>query len=156
MHQDKSYSDKWVRYWAYVIKRSAELLGKEKDQIVPGEDFSLSEVVHCKCKKEAAAKGALDECAGRFLRRVIHASGARVIVCVGNLARKGLENVFDEIEGKRFRNVFGPVLVGGQSRYFVFVPHSNARGKPKCYEKVLSRRDLHRLPEFSKTLIFKP
>ena len=52
----------------------------------PGEDFALSEVVHCKSKKEEGVASALSTCSGRYLNELLSCSGALVIVLVGKKA----------------------------------------------------------------------
>lgn len=57
--------------------------------VAPGTDYAITEVVHCKSASRAGLErrggqpGALARCPGRYLRRVVESSGARVMVAVG-------------------------------------------------------------------------
>ena len=67
------HKERWVRYWAAVRRRAGELLGREA---VPGVDYAMSEVVHCKSARERGVGSALGECVPRYLEALVAASGA--------------------------------------------------------------------------------
>ena len=69
-----------VRYWAGIRNRAGELLARPA---IPGKDYVLSEIVHCKSRSEEGVPEALHVCAGRFLGRLLKCSGAAVIILVG-------------------------------------------------------------------------
>lgn len=69
-----------VRYWASIRNRAGELLARPA---MPGKDYVLSEIVHCKSRSEEGVSEALHVCAGRFLGRLLKCSGAVVIILVG-------------------------------------------------------------------------
>jgi hypothetical protein len=69
-----------------------ELLGND---VCPGIDYVMSEVVHCKSHKEIGVKEALPECGKRYLKRVVTQSGARVVVGFGKFAADAVHQVFD-------------------------------------------------------------
>lgn len=71
---DGTYGGK-VHYWSSIRNRASELLGRSA---IPGVDFALSEIVHCKSKGDAGAELALKFCAGRYLLRLLSCSGAIV------------------------------------------------------------------------------
>jgi hypothetical protein len=79
---DHSYGSK-VRYWSCIRNRASELLGRPA---VPGVDYALSEVVHCKSQSERGVGQALRTCAGKFLTRLLSCSAASVLVLVGRKA----------------------------------------------------------------------
>ncbi|MCH7745362.1 MAG: hypothetical protein IIC84_04730, partial [Chloroflexi bacterium] len=64
----------WVPYWAEVKKRAMELL--ERDDVRPGVDYALSEVVHCKSKGQVGVSKDLDECSTRYLMSLVEESCA--------------------------------------------------------------------------------
>jgi hypothetical protein len=116
----------WVRYWAFARRRAIELLG---EGVRPGEDYALTEVVHCNSKTETsgAVWEALTECTGRYLDGVLAIAAARIIIVVGDVAaealrRRGFEPAL---------RVIGPVHLAGMERMVVFLPHPNKRGGPK-------------------------
>lgn len=130
-----------VRFWIEVRQRAIELLGED---VQPGSDYALTEVVHCKAKKETGVQKALPECAKRYLRSVVALSQARVIVVLGKIIRATLKREFGVPEGQK---VFGPALIEGYLRYIAFLPHPNAR----CYrsfEKCVEREKLQELQNF--------
>ncbi len=140
LRRDGTHYRRGVQFWASVRYRAGELLGRVA---TPGVDYVLSEVVHCKSVAEKGVWEALDECAGRYLRRVVEHAVARVVVGLGGRADYAVRRQFRLPEGKA---VCGPVRVGRRDRYFTFLPHPNAR-KPRTFEKCLPPKELRRLRE---------
>jgi hypothetical protein len=133
------YSNKGVRYWASARKRAIELLCK--NDVQPGVDYTFSEVVHCKSLHEKGVSKALPECAGRYLKKIVACSGARIIVCFGRFTPVVVRQVFgipDDV------NVSAPVQVGSRLRIFTFMPHPNA-WMVHSFTKCLSASELERL-----------
>lgn len=133
-------SRKPVRFWVEVRQRAIELLGKE---VRPGIDYALTEVVHCSSRSEAGVPEALDECAKRYLRRVVELSGAKVIVVLGSKIKDTVKRDFSFSEG----DMFGPAQIGGRQRYIVFLPHPNAH-MPRSFKKRLDEKRLEELRTF--------
>ncbi len=77
-----------VNYWTHARARTSEILEKERKKIVPGDDFALTEVVHCKSPMGAGVKEAREFCSGRYLERVLSVSAARVLIVYGDHAKK--------------------------------------------------------------------
>ncbi len=121
-------------------KRAGELLNRDA---ISGVDYVMSEVVHCKSVAEKGVWAALDECAGRYLRRVVEHAAARVIVCLGEVADYAVRREFGLPKSVP---ACGPVRVRRRDRYFTFLPHPNAR-KPRTFERCLPPRELRRLRE---------
>jgi hypothetical protein len=86
----QSYS-KPVRFWSEVRSRAAELYERA---VTPGEDYALTEVVHCKSRKNYGVKQALKECSDRYLSRVLLHSNANVVVCLGVLVKQVVTEKF--------------------------------------------------------------
>lgn len=139
LRSDDSYSPEYVRYWAFVRSRAKELL--QRKDVVPGVDYALSEVVHCKSQNEFGVDEALQECANRYLTRVIASSGAKVIVVLGDTAKTAVTNW---LSASASGLVQGPLKVGNRERLLTFIPHSNARVK-RTFANCLSPSDLSRL-----------
>jgi hypothetical protein len=133
------YKKTWVRYWASVRGRAAELLGRKDVQ--PGVDYTFSEVVHCKSHKEIGVSKALPECAGRYLKKVVTQSGAQVVVCFGRFAPVVVRQAFGISDNV---NVSEPVNVGNRPRIFTFMPHPNAR-IVRSFAGCISPSELERL-----------
>ncbi|WP_263375720.1 uracil-DNA glycosylase family protein [Granulicella aggregans] len=135
---DGSWSKDWVRFWASARGRSREILQRK---IEPGIDFALTEVVHCKSRREYGVSEARDECANRYLQRVISVSAAKLLIVYGKQA----EGVV--------RRHFGPamtalghglslILIGDRPRMLVFLPHPNERGSKKTVESNVGTKGL--------------
>jgi hypothetical protein len=110
-----------VRFWASVKARAKELLDREP---APGKDYALTEVVHCKSRMEGGVREVLGECATHYLRPIVEASGAKIIVVLGAIADEAVRKEFKIPDGPRLA---GPVEIGPNNRYIVFMPHPNAR-----------------------------
>lgn len=91
-------------------------------KVVPGRDYALTEIVHCKSLAEIGVANAADECAGRYPLSVIEASAAVVIVTLGKFAETYLRRLLT-FEG----NMSSPVFVAGRERVVAVLPHPNAR-----------------------------
>lgn len=136
---DGTYPKRGTSFWIAVRARAAELL---QCPPTPGEDYVLTEVVHCKSLKEAGVPSALRFCAGRYLGEVIAASGARVIVILGTAARDAFHLTFGSaVEHDPF-----PVLsAGGQPRSLAFLPHPASRAPAKTLSGCLPVEHLNHL-----------
>jgi len=79
-----------VRYWSSIQKRVEELLGRPA---VPGQDYCMAEIVHCKTNQEYGVKESVDFCARKFLMRKIEVSNARLILGIGSHVKSYLNEV---------------------------------------------------------------
>lgn len=114
-----------VAFWRGVRARATEILGRDA---VPGVDFAITELVHCKSTGEQGVAEAHLTCAGRWLDRVLGVSGASVVVLLGRQARDHCVARWRLDKGRRVH--FG-VGTPGRERAVVVLPHPNARGKRK-------------------------
>lgn len=135
-------SAKATRYWVGMRARAAELLGKTTRDVVPGEDYALTEVVRCKSRDEIGVAEAVRTCAGRYLESTLEASAARVIVVVGSPAATAVRDFYG-IESRDA--LYGPVEIATSSRFVAFLPHPNSRAKAKTFSGCLDPGDLTRL-----------
>ncbi len=110
-------------FWSAVRLRAAELLGREP---VPGHDYALTEIVHCKSRSEAGVKQATRPCVDRYLERLLDLSEAKLLVVIGapaqkeirrHLALRGEDRYYSPTESCRF--------------HVCFLPHPNAFGGSK-------------------------
>jgi len=69
-------------------KKTAERLLERPP--IPGIDYAVTEVMHCKSKKEQGVPAALGECTRRHLGRILHAAGAKVVVVLGGRANEAV------------------------------------------------------------------
>ncbi|MFC1505715.1 uracil-DNA glycosylase family protein [Thermoproteota archaeon] len=134
---------KWVRYWASVRSRYAELARKEKNSVRPGIDYSMSEVVHCKSKYEKHVRSASKDCVKLYLRSLITTSAAKIIVCMGKHAQ---DSVCEKFSLKPDEKLHDPIKIGNIRRWFVFLPHPNSRrAGGRTFEKTLRPKQLEDL-----------
>ena len=142
LQQDGTYS-RSVRFWAAVRQRAIELL--ERDA-VPGTDYALTEIVHCKSREEIGVAEAQGYCVSRYLQRVLGLAGAKIIVVLGSRAKQAMQATFPIPEDA---NVAGPMEIGGKSRFVAFLPHPNARAE-RSFAKRVSPGELQKLRLFLK------
>ena len=105
---------------------------------MPGVDYALSEVVHCKSWAEKGVKSAAISCSQRYLDRVFAESNAVVVVVMGGIAR---EIVLLKYNLPVKEHIIGPVKLGGRDRHLAFLPHTNAR-KKRTFRTVYSRAEV--------------
>ena len=118
------YAKNWVRYWGFVRSISRKLLNKQN--VIPGVDYSLMEIVRCKSHNEYGVIEALDVCAEKYLKRTLKLSKARVIVAVGDKSR----DILKQKLGFLFKgNSHTEQVIEGTERIIFATPHSNARRK---------------------------
>lgn len=123
-HIDKATYNR-VPFWTGVRNRASEILGRPA---IPGTDFALTELVHCKSEGEKGVAKAHLTCAGQWLDLVLQVSGANIIVLLGSQARDhcaarwGLDKA---------QKVHFDVATPGRKRAVVILPHPNARGRRK-------------------------
>ncbi|HVA23764.1 MAG TPA: hypothetical protein VMW62_05160 [Chloroflexota bacterium] len=110
-----------VSFWASVRARAAELLPDGQGPR-PGVDYAISEAVHCKSAGELGVEEALEECGRRYLWRTVEMSGSKLVVVLGRLAAHAVRGVF----GLSSDSSLAEQLVGGQARWFAFLPHPGA------------------------------
>lgn len=105
---------KSVAYWSNIKNRIEELIGREP---VPGKDYCITEIVHCKSKGEQGVKEALKECSEKFFDKILSISGAKIIIAVGSKVREYLKGVKE--------NNGIPII---------YIPHPNSRRKKKLHD----------------------
>lgn len=135
---ERAYSS--VAFWREVRARAEEILGR---RAIPGRDFALTELVHCKSHREEGVAKAHLTCARQWIDRIMQASGADIVVLLGRHARDHCLARWHLNKSERVK--FG-VSVGGKERAVVILPHPNAR-QPRKVEDLITREQLQRLRE---------
>ena len=72
-------------YWKAAFKQGQDLLGASFSL---GHDLCLTEIVHCKSKREAGVAKAAPLCSQKYLHRILDSSNARLLVIGGRQARE--------------------------------------------------------------------
>ena len=109
-----------VRFWTGVRARAKEILQREA---VPGKDFALTELVHCKSRQEQGVSEALSLCSKLWLPAIMEHSGARIIILLGAFARNACAHLW-KLDSRQ--SVQFDVSIAGRSRAVVILPHPNA------------------------------
>jgi hypothetical protein len=116
-------------FWVAVKHRAQELLCRPP---IPGRDYVLTEVVHCKSRKERGVAEARGTCSERYLERVIAQTPAPVIIFLGAHADRAAHHVLGVSPAfgrhSNQRSALSMVL-SGRSRVLAFLPHPNYRGE---------------------------
>lgn len=137
LQRDGTYRQS-VAFWAAVRQRAIELV--ERD-VVPGIDYALTEIVHCKSQGERGVAEAQEHCVPRYLQRVLELAGAKVVVVLGARAKEAMQKIFSI---PKDTNVCGPMKIGKYVRLITFLPHPSAYTK-KSFVKCLSPDELQKL-----------
>jgi hypothetical protein len=122
LQKDGSYG-RPTRFNQTVKKYAEAILARE---VIPGEDYALTEVVHCKTPNEYGVGSAKKRCAELYLRPLLQLSAAKCVVVLGSPAARVFD---DELKIERKNElVRGPVDVGARMRIIVYLPHTNFFG----------------------------
>jgi len=129
-----------VRFWASVRQRAFELI----PDAIPGIDYALTEVVHCKSKNEIGVAEARHTCATKYLPQVLSAaSEARVFAVIGVHAAREVSQLFDlGLDGE---HRYAEFVHDGRPRAFVYLDHPSSGGKNKRFATALTPEQLDRL-----------
>ena len=128
-------------FWAGIRQRAIELLQRD---VVPGVDYALTEVVHCKSRSERGVAEASATCAARYLRRVVGATYAPIVIVLGARARQSVTSEFGIPSDAA---IYGPTEIAGKPRIVAFLPHPNARA-PRTFEACLADLELRTIRAF--------
>jgi hypothetical protein len=104
-----------VRYWQAVCEQAEMILGREP---IPGQDYALTEAVHCKSASERGVGSALDTCADLYLRDVLALSPARLVVIVGRPSRMAFRRLFAYADDVLLSE---PMEIAGLERRVAFI-----------------------------------
>jgi hypothetical protein len=129
---------KRVRYWSWIKKRAQELIPDRS--VIPGVDYALSEIVHCKSEHEVGVPEAAQTCADLHFENLMSVAAARVVVVVGKIAR---QQIFGEVipDGLVERQM------GGKPRLLSSLSHPASFGGGKKFASRYSVDDVQRLIE---------
>lgn len=114
--------DEVVRYWSSIRARVHELL----PDAIPGEDYAIIEVVHCKSEREIGVREAARTCYELYMNSIFSVSPAEVVVVLGKVAREALLGVGAGLPKSPLE-----MDLGGKKRQAFFLPHPNERGSEK-------------------------
>jgi uracil-DNA glycosylase len=111
-----------VRYWCSIRARAREVLPGS----IPGEDYAITEIVHCKSRREIGVPEAADECFGRHFDNVMSVAKAPLVVALGAVAAKRFLNGSAAHPSTPIECEYG-----GRKRTIIFLPHPSSFVGPK-------------------------
>lgn len=114
--------DEVVRYWSSIRARAHELM----PNAVPGEDYAITEVVHCKSEHETGVRQAVLTCYDLHMQNVFAVAPAEIVVFLGKVAREALLG-----ESADLPRTVVEMNLGGKTRCVFFLPHPNEHGDKK-------------------------
>jgi len=97
-----------TRYWTIIQEIIERILARPA---IPGVDYCLTELVHCKSSSQIGVTKALSVCAGNYCQKLLKISGAKLIIVIGSVARNYISNYCSSTNGV-------PAM---------YLPHPNAR-----------------------------
>ena len=104
-------------FWA-EIKKQVERAIPDRP-VVPGRDYALTELVHCKSRSEQGVPEALDYCVERYFKRVLRLAAACVVVVIGKKARAVVAEMMN-LDSIPDVNTWADSALGGKKRLWVF------------------------------------
>lgn len=122
-----------VRYWESIRARARELL----PNAIPGEDYAITEVVHCKSQDQIGVNEAARTCYDLHMDSIFVVSPAAVVVVLGKVAREALLG-----GGASPPRSALEIEFGGKPRMVFFLPHPNAHGDQKSFAAHCSPEEL--------------
>jgi hypothetical protein len=86
-----------VKTWYTLRSRAASLLEKSIDDTRAANDYVMSEVVHCKSRKEVGVFDALPACVSKWFLPILEASGAKLIIVSGEPAGRAVKQAIAQV-----------------------------------------------------------
>jgi hypothetical protein len=120
--KDGTLPPRGTMFWLAARARAREMLGRE--EVEPGVDYALTEVVHCKSDKELGVAKALPTCVATWLQPLLQLAAARVVALLGSRAQRAFLDLYPDLGPGAFS---GPQLLEGRPRIVLQLPHPNAR-----------------------------
>jgi hypothetical protein len=113
-----------------------ELLERPAD---PNADYVMTEVVHCKSRREIGVAAASDHCASMHLDRILTLTTAPLVIVLGAKARDRVRDMWRLPDGFGTRRTVAHVeqanlavrALGGRPRVIAFLWHPTGMEKPR-------------------------
>jgi hypothetical protein len=86
-----------VKTWYTLRSRAAALLEKSVDDTRAANDYVMSEVVHCKSRKEEGVFEALPACVSKWFLPLLEASSAKLVVVSGEPAGRAVKQAIAQV-----------------------------------------------------------
>ena len=114
----------FVKNWSKTIEWFSQLTGKKINEVKPGLDYSITDIVHCKSERGKAAKNnIIKKCAKTHLIDILDLANAKLIIVLGNDAKLGIGNTLNGIKLLLFK--ISKYKFKQKEFYFLFMRHTN-------------------------------
>jgi len=140
---DNGQYGKSVAFWSSVKARAREIYDRD---VIPGMDYALTEVVHCKSKDEIGVSKARKYCSEQYMKDILENSRANIVVVLGVQARLAMADLLPAYFNGSSK-VTGPIEFFGRNRLILSLQHPNARGF-KRLQRVLTNDELLSIRKF--------
>lgn len=137
------YAKKSVRFWSSIRNIATKLLDDKTS--IPGEHYTLMEIVRCKSRKENGVKEAMNTCTENYLDKTLILSNANTIIAVGAKSRDILQK---KLNINLFNNTLNKIQIGDKERLIFTIPHPNSR-KERKLEKLFQEEELKKIIEYT-------
>jgi hypothetical protein len=141
LQRDGRYAQKRTRFWLSMQRRAEELLG---DGAHPSRNYVMTEVVHCKSKRETGVAVAAETCARRYLDAIVPLTAAPIVVVVGKQAHRRLHEQLPHLPEPPYIHT---AKLGRRQRELVFIWHPAAFQGPKTIGGLHGPESVARLKE---------
>jgi hypothetical protein len=132
LQKDGNYPKGWVRFWGAVRSIARVLL--DENSPVPGKDYAITEIVHCKSVSEIGVNEAMETCTEKYLDQLIMSSGAKLVISLG-------DKVANVIKEKNNIEKNTRIAFINEGKTLVFLPHPNAR-KERRLDKIFTPKEI--------------
>jgi hypothetical protein len=132
--KDSSVRREYVRFWASLRHRAAEICDVPAKDIRPGINFSITEIVHCKSRAEEGVTQAASTCKQLHWNSMMRTSGAKLVVVIGKVARDCFNLAFPTETPKRD--------IAFDNRWVITLPAPNARKVRKTVRTYYTQEQL--------------
>ena len=136
LQNDGEYSKNWIRFWAAV--RSVARVILDTKSAISGQDYVMTEIVHCKSTNENGVNEAMETCANKYLDKIFKSTKAKIVICLGEKTSNFVKRKYQiEATGRLFDE-------SKMDKMFLFLPHPNAREERKL-NKLLTHDELEKV-----------
>lgn len=120
---------KWVRNWVFIKSWYCQLTAKSKQDVKIGEEYMISDIVHCKSLKgKGVDDTTLKKCSELYLKRLLLVSKAKIIIILGSKAKESIEEELFKGQ-KQLMFTLVPLYIEKRLFHFLFMYHTNYRKK---------------------------
>ena len=142
--KNNGYYSSPIKYESSINARVSEILERRP---IPGKDYCLTEIVHCKSQRQEGVKEAKDICTKLYLNKVFSLSNSKLIMIVGSHARNLFTKFFNIENVTIGKKIFGPLTIGNIDRMLLFIMHPAAFGGPRRLNIYLNKSEMEQIKD---------